>query len=939
MSKNNKNQSKENKNPADTKNNNAGKGTTPSELKEKFSLKKLFQKIPFLSIAFWGMSAMSIAAIVIFAIALGQGANSSKQQYKECNDFPGAKAEFEKRTEVKDWFQEGIKLPDTLLFVNTDQNAPRFIVKANGQKTEIAFTNSRAGNSVKHIETTDSVKFSGFIARNFSIEENDNATTIAEKIGATTDYIADIKNLTNRYDIIFSLIYNTIVGDNKGHIAVTIENKKLKIITAKDFVWGRIDADLFIKSMNWVASHDTLSNKDKFILASSEKLSNAQQTDVLDTTEKRFKQFFGDDKAVQMNRKLPVDFLYYDFRKNVLHIGINEFANSDKKTQQYLPRLKFSPEEVFYITDSDTTLCNLSNFNSSTDRLLWGKIDSSKLAAGKFTTTDFANDYGVVKTWGKAFLLYLAVVVLLLYIVFIVFYWFVKGRKNGKTATSTTITETSGEKTPTNTENEFDLSSLTEEEKAVFNKIKPQFDAIKVNIERQNSKLFNQKVEETKELRHQLDEKDKEIESLCSKNQQLTSNNNALQSKIDNALQDFKNINSKDKQHVLDVLKTYDRLLTRNSHNDFTNTLSLEKEKYLSDFKKKENFDMLKEHDKIYTKLANSKKEKDILALLDELRKDVKDLPEIESLKKIYTDLSKDEKGSDRTKDNIISDLLARIDEYAKGKELTSQFDNYKKQTEEYATIKSTYNNTQKQIDDFYNLCSKLQKKDNPDFWDRTALSVWAISQLAIPLLRIWKKEIWFNDKADNIIETLKSDLLQIYTTRHFLRDTNEAKTLDDFKNALDNEIPQKLAEYTEFMQNVKIDANLKIQLTAALEKIKKFDSTQEFNNKMWNNFVKEFLEKAPTTDDKAWFFEQLFNIAYHTADYLDFIKNNKEIINCYNYQYLHNNFDLSKTNYLQFLFNYASSSTKYSNRIFKWADELGIKQLKVLIEKYLVKP
>jgi hypothetical protein len=241
-----------------------------------------------------------------------------------------------------------------------------------------------------------------------------------------------------------------------------------------------------------------------------------------------------------------------------------------------------------------------------------------------------------------------------------------------------------------------------------------------------------------------------------------------------------------------------------------------------------------------------------------------------------------------------------------------------------------------------------LQEKDVPNFWDRTALSVWAISHLAIPLLKTWNKRLWFEDKSDNITEKLKSDMLQIYTTRYFLGDFVEGKSFEDFKNALDIDIPKKIREYNINISNDSIaklnniDANLKNQLTEAFDKIRKFDTTQEFNNKMWDNFVKEFLQKVPnikSDEDKAWFFEQLFNITYHTADYLDFIKNNRKIIYCFNYQFLHNNFDLSKTDHYEFQLNHIDKSTTYSNLIFKWADELNIKQLKVLIGKYMIKP
>ena len=923
--------------------------------KEKFDFKKFLNKIPFLSVAFWTMSVVSIAAVVLLKFAFRQGTFSSKKEKQEFSDFVSAKSAFESRTGVdKEWFQEGIKLPEILLFINTkkdNKGNKKFIWTAQGNRNEIAFVDvyNKEGKitnfAVKRIIDNDTTKFDNFIAKYFSIEEND-INTIAEKIGAKTDYINDIANVKKRRDMVFSLIYNTVVGNSKGHIAVTIENKKLKIVTNNDFLWDKIDTTSFVKSMNWVVNTDTLSNKDKFIWASYEQLSNAQ-SDVSDTTENKFKKYFNDNNAVQLHRKLPVNFLYYDLRKEVLHIGVNEFAETDKKTKQYLSRLKSSPEEIFYLVENDTTLYNLSAINS-TENILWGKIDTSKLANGKFKIVDFANDYRIIKTWNKVFLLNIAIFVLLAYVVLSIFYWIFK-RKRQTSATSKTKTDTSGEEKKTGTETDFDLSSLTEEEKALFEKkIKPQFNAVISKIEQQNSALFNNKVEETNTLRTQLTEKNAEIGTLTTTISELRFTNAELQKKVDNALEDFKKLSDKkDKDLIENILKTYDKLLKRNSSEDFTNILNTEKTEAVDNFKKQEKFDTIKNNSDFYDKLVKSKKEADLLKLLDDLRKTVKDLPEIESLKKIYNDLSKDDKGKERKKDDIISDLLARIDEYAKGKELLPQFDFHTKNTETLRSISDTYNSTQKQISDFQTLCQKLTKKDNPDFWDRTALSVWAISQLAVPLLKIWKKEVWVAEKADNITEMLKSDLLQIYTTRYFLRDTNEAKTLEDFRNALDKEIPQKLAKYNTYIsQDTKaklntIDANFKNQLTAALEKIKKFD---EFNDKMWTNFVKDFLQKAPTLNeqsaaDKAWFFEQLFNITYHTADYLDFIKNNKNIIYCYNYQFLHNDLDLSKTDHYDFQLNHIEKSTTYSNRIFKWADELGIKKLKVLIEKYLIKP
>jgi hypothetical protein len=139
------------------------------------------------------------------------------------------------------------------------------------------------------------------------------------------------------------------------------------------------------------------------------------------------------------------------------------------------------------------------------------------------------------------------------------------------------------------------------------------------------------------------------------------------------------------------------------------------------------------------------------------------------------------------------------------------------------------------------------------------------------------------------------------------------------------------------------LDKNLINILIYTFNKLEKLKKYEEFTNKMWDNFVKEFKEKArnieETDEDKAWFFEHLFNITYHTADFIENQKNNRNIIYNYNYNLLHNNFDLDKTAHYEFQFNHVDKSTTYSNLIYKLTEKLGIKKLKILIGKYLIKP
>lgn len=88
--------------------------------------------------------------------------------------------------------------------------------------------------------------------------------------------------------------------------------------------------------------------------------------------------------------------------------------------------------------------------------------------------------------------------------------------------------------------------------------------------------------------------------------------------------------------------------------------------------------------------------------------------------------------------------------------------------TKEEKEMLEKYKATQKVVDEFHQFCLKLSEKETPDFFDRFALSVESISQLTIPLLNIWGKQVWFAEKGDIMINSLKSDLVKTYITRYF---------------------------------------------------------------------------------------------------------------------------------------------------------------------------
>ena len=161
------------------------------------------------------------------------------------------------------------------------------------------------------------------------------------------------------------------------------------------------------------------------------------------------------------------------------------------------------------------------------------------------------------------------------------------------------------------------------------------------------------------------------------------------------------------------------------------------------------------------------------------------------------------------------------------------------------------YNATKKIVDEFHQFCLKLSEKEETDFWDKTALSILAINNLAIPLFNVWDKEVWLNNKSDDLIESFKTDALQLAVLWNFLSNVLEGKSLESFKNDLNVEIPKAIWKYNSKVCNnttaqldIMLDKNLINILIYIFNKLEKLKKHEEFTNKMWDNFVKEFKEK-----------------------------------------------------------------------------------------------
>ncbi|MDZ4059318.1 MAG: hypothetical protein U1D64_04655, partial [Bacteroidales bacterium] len=91
--------------------------------------------------------------------------------------------------------------------------------------------------------------------------------------------------------------------------------------------------------------------------------------------------------------------------------------------------------------------------------------------------------------------------------------------------------------------------------------------------------------------------------------------------------------------------------------------------------------------------------------------------------------------------------------------------------------------------------------------------------------------------------------------------------------------------------------------------------------------------------EDQSWFFEYLFNITFHTSDYIEhFVKDDNENYHS-NLLLLKNNMDFNVVDHRDFIENDMAQSTRASNSVAKIAKSVGVKKLSFLVNHYYIKP
>lgn len=393
-----------------------------------------------------------------------------------------------------------------------------------------------------------------------------------------------------------------------------------------------------------------------------------------------------------------------------------------------------------------------------------------------------------------------------------------------------------------------------------------------------------------------------------------------------------------------------------------------------------------------YRNFKNVSSEKELLRLLDSMHKDDNNFPEITtSLKALYKKAKeKSEKEKLEKEYLIIDNILREVEVKADSKDnLCGYFSDKYKESNYYKAIQGklrynlrngdnafsiikggldrlernsqvmsdfvdfaklfvgdfskgelyskSFEETKKIIDWSSRDISSISQKETLNYWERLTLILWSVTKVAVPLMNAWKKDLKCAGKVRDIETSIKSDMLQLYQSRIFMKYQDVKYSIDDFNKFVNNDYRKALDDFNKNNQGFILNSDDGVEklYKKTMEKLKYGD---KFIDNMWTAFVEDFVNNVENNKDKSWYFEHVINIAIHAAEYVDAIKRDR-IDYCYNLKMLMSGFDDLKIGDVVKEYKHENPlfSSPYADRVYDWADELNIKHLKILVNKYYI--
>lgn len=217
-------------------------------------------------------------------------------------------------------------------------------------------------------------------------------------------------------------------------------------------------------------------------------------------------------------------------------------------------------------------------------------------------------------------------------------------------------------------------------------------------------------------------------------------------------------------------------------------------------------------------------------------------------------------------------------------------------------------------------------------------------TQSVCRILPSWQDEVSDKLNEKTIIDSLQNYMLELIQQRSFKTAIEKVTPPDNFKNELNTNLQRFTKEYNALsgQSTIKV-SEIEPAFVKSVEAVAQTTAEIPFINAMWEFFVKDFLTYAESKiqqKDMSWFFTHLLNITYHAADYVIYAKSeNKDLSIRYNLRYLLSGFQADPSFARVYNEQDILQCSAYSKAITALAREFNARDLKILVDKFVIKP
>jgi len=217
-------------------------------------------------------------------------------------------------------------------------------------------------------------------------------------------------------------------------------------------------------------------------------------------------------------------------------------------------------------------------------------------------------------------------------------------------------------------------------------------------------------------------------------------------------------------------------------------------------------------------------------------------------------------------------------------------------------------------------------------------------TQSVCRILPSWQEKVSDKLNEKTIIDSLQNYMLELIQQRSFKTAIEKVTPPDNFKSELNTNLQRFTKEYNALFGQAPIKVpEIEPAFVKSMEAVAQTTTEMPFINAMWDSFVKDFLTYAESKiqqNDMSWFFTHLLNITYHAADYVIYAKSdNKDLSVRYNLRYLLSGFQDDPAFARVYNEQDILQCSAYSKAITALAREFNARDLKIVVDKFVIKP